>query len=118
MKKTILTLFIVLLVVVVHAQITFTATFSPSNLSLDTIKAADSNIYTKVKLANYYDYTINLGEPELPTRTIQLIIPSGKVVSEVNATNIQTHSFNIKQPVYPVDSCGKQIKTGKLVIVR
>lgn len=53
MKKTILTLFIVLLVVVVHAQITFTATFSPSNLSLDTIKAADSNIYTKVKLANY-----------------------------------------------------------------
>ena len=59
MKKTILTLFIVLLVVVVHAQITFTATFSPSNLSLDTIKAADSNIYTKVKLANYYDYTIN-----------------------------------------------------------
>lgn len=111
MKKTILTLFIVLLVVVVHAQITFTATFSPSNLSLDTIKAADSNIYTKVKLANYYDYTINLGEPELPTRTIQLIIPSGKVVSEVNATNIQTHSFNIKQPVYPVDSCGVLSKT-------
>lgn len=106
MKKALLTLIIVLTTLSAHTQITYTASFSTNDLSIDTIKAADNNIYTKVKLANNYDYTEELGRPELPTRTIRLIIPFGQVVSNVNVTNIQTQSYYVKHHVYPVDSCG------------
>ena len=105
MKKALLTLIIVLAAFSAHTQIIHTASFSINDLSFDTVKAADSNIYTKVKLANYYNYTSDEGRPELPIQTIRLIIPFGQVVNSINVTNIQTQSYYVKYQVYPADSC-------------
>ena len=88
MKKTTLTLFIILATVLAHAQVSYTATFSANNLSIDTIKASDNNVYTKVSLNNYYCHTTNISEPELPTRTIQLIIPYGQTVNSVSVSHV------------------------------
>ena len=106
MKKLILTLIIGLTVLSAHTQITYTASFDINDLSFDEVKATDNNIYTKVKLASHDCYTIELGKPELPTRIIRLIIPSGQTVSNINVTNNQTYSRYVKHQVYPADSCG------------
>lgn len=105
MKKALLTLIIVLAAFSAHTQITYTTAFSTNDLSFDSIKAADSNVYTKVRLANNYNYTTDVGKPELPTHTIRLIIPFGKDVSNISITNIQTQNYYVKHQVYPVDSC-------------
>lgn len=105
MRKALLSLIIVLKVLSAYTQVFYTASFSTNDLSIDTIKAADNNIYTKVKLTNNYNYTTEIGKPELPTHTIRLIVPFGQVVSSINITNIQTRSYYLKHQVYPVDSC-------------
>lgn len=106
MKNTFITLFVLLTALSAYTQTTYTATFNSTDLSFDTIMAADSNIYTKVKLGYNPCYTTDLGKPELPMRTIRLIIPFGKAVSNINITNTQTQNFYVNYQVYPADSCG------------
>lgn len=106
MKKAFLSLIILLTALSAYTQSTHTTSFSINDLSFDIVKAADSNIYTIVKLANHYGHTSEEGKPELPINTIRLIIPFGQVVSNISVANIQTQDYYVKHWVYPADSCG------------
>lgn len=95
---------IVLLAMVSQAQTTYTATFSFSGLTLGTTSAPDNNTYTKVSLTGAEGQISEAGEPELPTHTLQLMIPFNKAVTSITCSNVVTQNHQISYRVYPAES--------------
>ncbi len=104
MKNFFISMAIVLLAMVSQAQTTYTATFSFSGLTLGTTSAPDNNTYTKVSLTGAEGQISEAGEPELPTHTLQLMIPFNKAVTSITCSNVVTQNHQISYRVYPAES--------------
>lgn len=87
-----------------HAQVTYTATFCGNNLSFESVSAPDGNTYSQVLLSGVIGNTSEAGKPQLPLRTLQLMIPFGKEVTNIVCSNIVTQSFQLSHNVYPAPS--------------
>ena len=87
--------------IVAQAQVTYTATFSAGDLALESVSAADGNTYTKVTLSGIYGTIPEEGEPSLPTRQVNLMLPFGQTVDTIVLTNVVTTSFNVANHVFP-----------------
>lgn len=90
--------------IVAQAQVTYTATFSAEDLALESVSAADGNTYTKVTLSGIYGTIPEEGEPSLPTRQVNLMLPFGQTVDTIVLTNVVTTSFNVANHVFPAQT--------------
>lgn len=90
---------------VAQGQVTYTATFSGNDLSFESVSAPDGNTYSQVLLSGVIGNTTEAGKPQLPLRTLQLMIPFGKEVTSVVCTNIVTRNFQVNHHVYPAPAC-------------
>ena len=106
MKKKLFTLVSVLFfVVTAKSQITHTIDFSINNLILDTITISTNTTYTTVKYSGLNNSMIDFGLPDLPVKTLHLIIPFGQDITSVSCSNVITQNYSINYQVYPTDSC-------------
>ena len=103
MKSKGLLLVVLLLVINLQAQITHTIKTNINSLSVSIVSAPDGNSYSKVFLQGAIGNTCEAGKPQLPIRTIHLMIPFGMSVTNVLCSNV---------------SCGQYQQTGKLIIAK
>lgn len=83
------------------SQVKHTINFSSEKLSLSGFTGSDNINYIKVKY-NDIQRIDEAGMPELPVRFVNLIIPSGQKVKDINLSSSNKQVFNITNLVYPV----------------
>lgn len=122
MKKLftfIMMLGIMAIAIVAQGQVTYTATFNCNNLSFESVSAPDGNTYSQVLLSGVIGNTSDAGKPQLPLRTLQLMIPFGKEVTNIVCSNIETQSFQLNHNVYPTptyDATGQVFAAPDLLV--
>lgn len=62
------------------------------DLTIDSVKADDGNVYTGVSLAGCY-LSQTEGAPKLPVKTLKLIIPADQVVIKKGAVSMLSVSY-------------------------
>lgn len=110
---------IMAIAIVAQGQVTYTATFNGNNLSFESVSAPDGNTYSQVLLSGVIGNTSDAGKPQLPLRTLQLMIPFGKEVTNIVCSNIVTQSFQLNHNVYPAptyDATGQVFATPDLLV--
>ncbi len=110
---------IMAIAMVAQGQVTYTATFNGNNLSFESVSAPDGNTYSQVLLSGVIGNTSDAGKPQLPLRTLQLMIPFGKEVTNIVCSNIVTQSFQLNHNVYPAptyDATGQVFATPDLLV--
>lgn len=110
---------IMAIAIVAQGQVTYTATFNGNNLSFESVSAPDGNTYSQVLLSGVIGNTSDSGKPQLPLRTLQLMIPFGKEVTNIVCSNIVTQSFQLNHNVYPAptyDATGQVFATPDLLV--
>ena len=71
---------------------------------IDTVAADDGNDYVQILVAGAVGHVQDEGYPDLPVRSLQIIIPYGKKVENVTYSNIESQEFSINKRVYPVEN--------------
>lgn len=99
-NKYLTLLFLIVFLPNLSAQVTHTVNFSFEELILSEITGEDSNTYTKVEY-DELQLTDAIGNPELPVKFINLIIPIDQKVREVNFQLTGQETINISNLVYP-----------------
>ena len=110
---------IMAIAIVAQGQVTYTATFNGNNLSFESVSAPDGNTYSQVLLSGVIGNTSDAGKPQLPLRTLQLMIPFGKEVTNIVCSNIVTQSFQLNHNVYPAptyDATGQVFAAPDLLV--
>lgn len=110
---------IMAIAMVAQGQVTYTATFNGNNLSFESVSAPDGNTYSQVLLSGVIGNTSDAGKPQLPLRTLQLMIPFGKEVTNIVCSNIVTQSFQLNHNVYPAptyDATGQVFAAPDLLV--
>lgn len=89
--------------------------FEPSSLQLQTCTGGDGESYTRVTLQDCHETTDETGKPELPAKTVRILLPPGAVAQDVSASSKTpvrmglTHAAYPKQPPYPTSIDHPQI---------
>lgn len=104
MKKSLVTIALMLFVVAAQAQITYSLSINQNRVSTNTISAPDGNNYSVVLLQGSSGNTFEAGNPQLPVQTIHLMIPFGKSVTNVVCSNVVKQSIQVNNWVYPAES--------------
>ena len=99
MKKIFLLLTEVLLVTEAFSQIQHTVTFANAP-TIATIQMQDNNTYCTVSL-NGAISSGELGAPELPTKTVQLLVPSNAKNFSLCVNNYTTTTYNLSNRIAP-----------------
>ncbi|MBR5029025.1 MAG: hypothetical protein IKX51_07390, partial [Bacteroidales bacterium] len=100
MKKILFLLAAVLLLPEAYSQIQHTVTFA-NVPAIATIQMQDNNTYCTVSL-NGAIGSGELGAPELPTKTIQLLVPSNAKNFSLSVNNYTTTIYNLSNLIAPV----------------
>jgi hypothetical protein len=82
-------------------QITHTVEFPTGGLSLSTIFAEDSNYYSMVHLQDM-PYTATQGNPRLPVRYVNLIIPADQSIDSISINSTVSETLSVPYQIFPV----------------
>jgi hypothetical protein len=80
----------------VHHKVVF-----DHDLTIDSVKADDGNVYTRVSLAGCY-LSQTEGAPKLPVKTLKLIIPANQEPDKVVIKKGAVSMLSVSYPVLPV----------------
>ena len=83
-----------------YSQVTHFVYFNSVDLSITQVSGDDENTYTKI-IYEDLQWTDEIGNPELPVRYINLIIPTDQKVREITLRLSNEEVYNIEYPVYP-----------------
>jgi hypothetical protein len=72
-----------------------------TDLTVDTLAAPDGNVYTTLSLAGCF-FPEEEGMPQLPVKTVKLIIPADSEPETVEITNEKAKVFSLNHPLFPV----------------
>lgn len=100
MKKFLLLIIISSIPSWVFSQISHAMHFSSSDLSIESIVAADNNTYSEIRVADF-NYKSEPGMPALPVKQIKLVIPEGTTVDNISIANSSSENYQLNHLVYP-----------------
>lgn len=100
MKKIFILLAAVLLLSEAYSQIQHTETFANAP-AIATMQMQDNNTYCTVSLNGAISCG-ELGAPELPTKTVQLLVPSNAKNFSLNVNSYTTATYNLSNLIAPV----------------
>ncbi len=81
-------------------QISYDVNFNISELSSSTVMGADSNQYENINIT-YLPKLSDNGEPDLPSKLIQMIIPYDKDVSNINISILSEEEVILNNKIFP-----------------
>ena len=82
-------------------SLTVKLTFDGAGLSLQSRTGGDGESYTAITPAGCHETTTQEGKPELPAKTVRILLPPGANLDSVNASPKAQQAFSAAQPAYP-----------------
>ncbi|MFZ2865698.1 MAG: C25 family cysteine peptidase [Ignavibacteriaceae bacterium] len=100
-KKLVLSFVLLLLPCKLFGQITSSVNFDSEDLTITEITSPNNVVYSKIEFKDL-ESDQEVGQPEIPSRYINLIIPSSQRVKDISLTLSREISYNLSHLIYPM----------------